>query len=643
MRWIGPSLLLAMLAAGVLWATSFATIERADFTFCNGTEIKSIDPAVVKGVPEARVIYGIFEGLVNFHPETLEPTPGVAERWEISDDGLVYTFHINPQARWSDGSPVTAEDFRWSWRRMLHPETAAPYSYQAYSIHGAQEFNTLRFEPGDRVEVELADRPNEGQMFPSGTLLHGRLERVELFESTQDGVIRLPDETESEASESEASEASESDAKKSDADEDDENEPLRVYVVAMDDGRTRRWSTETAANVLNQLQAENCQWVVLDFDQHVGIEVLDEHTLRVTLNDPTPYFLKLVAFYTLFPVHQPSITEFGAPDWTKPDRLVCNGAFTVGERRIRDRMRLNKNPHYWNADQVALNTVDVLALQGAPTMLNLYLTGQVDWITDVPSAVIPDLRDREDFHIQPQLGTYFYRLNTTVKPLDDVRVRRALALAIDKEAITKWVTLGGEVATNRVVPPGIDGYETAINNEFNPQEAQRLLAEAGFPNGQGFPRLEILYNTHEAHQAIAEVVQAQWARHLGIRVGLTNMEWQSYLEHTQNMKYSIGRAGWIGDYVDPNTFLDMWVSGGANNETGWSHPEYDRLIAEAAKTQDPDQRMELFHQAEAILVEEKPIIPIYHYVTKNMVRPEVQGFYGNPLDVHPLSAIRMAE
>jgi oligopeptide transport system substrate-binding protein len=612
MRRAFPLFILALVAAAVVWATSFATIEKAEFTFCNGTEIKSVDPAIVVGVPESRVVYGIFEGLVNFHPRTLEPTPGVAERWDVSEDGLTYTFHLNPEARWSDGTNVTAEDFRWSWRRMLHPQIAAQYSYQAYYIRGAERFNTLQFEPGDRVEVELDDRPVEDQMYPTGTLLTGELVEVEKYNAQFERL--MGDDAEGDAVEH------------------------RVFVVNMDKGGQKRWNN-SGADAAQKLNAQYCNWVVLDFDTMVGVKAVDDSTLEVTLANSTPFFLKLVAFYTLFPVHRPSIEKYGEPDWTRPEALVCNGAFVISERRIRDRIRLTKNPHYWNRDAVALNTIDALAVQSSFTMLNLFEKGEVDWITDRPAVVVPQLMQRENYLDEPQLSTYFYRLNTTVKPLDDVRVRRALFLAIDRQAMVDRVTRGGERPTDRIVPPGMEGYETELNPEFNPEEARRLLADAGFPNGKGFPRLEILYNTNEAHKEIAEVVQAMWSKNLGIRVGLVNMEWQSYLERTHQMQYSVARAGWNGDYVDPNTFLDMWVTGGGNNETGWSNAEYDRLIAAAAKESDSAKRMELFKQAEDILVSEKPIIPVYHYVSKNLIGKNVRGFYANPLDLHPLWAI----
>jgi oligopeptide transport system substrate-binding protein len=335
------------------------------------------------------------------------------------------------------------------------------------------------------------------------------------------------------------------------------------------------------------------------------------------------------------------LERHGAPAWTRPENLVSNGPFRIESRRIRDRVRLVKNPYYWNRDQVKLNTVDILAVEGTTAMLNLYLTGAADWISDVPSSVAPRLMQSrpQEFRPTPTLGVYFYRINTRHPPLDRIEVRRALALAVDRRDIVETVTRTGQVPALSFVPPGLSGYEPSTLGAENVAEAQRLLAEAGFPGGRGFPKLEILYNTHEGHKAIAELIQDRWKRTLGIDVGLRNQEFAVSLETVRQGQYDLARAAWIGDYADPNTFLDMFVTGNENNETGWGNEEYDRLIHSAAAEADPAKRMKIFHDAEAILMRDLPILPIYFYVSKDMVRTYVHGFHHNLRDEHPLWAL----
>ncbi len=522
-----PYFAVAAVLAAIIWAVSFGTLPPADFTFCNGDEIKTVDPAIVTGAPEGRIINALFEGLTRWNPKTLEPEPAVAASWDISDDKLTYTFHLRKNARWSDDTQVTADDFVWSWRRFLHPATGAEYAYELWYIVGAEEFTT--------------------------------------------GKIKS------------------------------------------------------------------------DFSS-VGIKALDRQTLQVQLKHPVPYFLSLVGFYPMFPVNQRCVRKHGYPAWTKPENIVCNGPFRLKFRRIRDRIRLVKSDTYWDRDNVRLNVIDALAVSSSTTMLNLYMTGRADWITTVPVEVIPELMKRPegDFTPSPFLAVYYYVVNTTKPPLDDKRVRQALALAIDKQQIVDKVARAGQQPARSLVPTEIRKYIDYIPAEcgqYNIEEAGRLLAEAGYPGGRGMPKVEILYNTSENHKAIAELLQAQWKRALGVDVRLRNQEWTTYLNSRRQKKYQIARAGWIGDYVDPNTFLDMFVTDSPQNHTGWSNTEYDRLIDFAQQEPDEKKRLAYFHRAERILMDEMPVIPIYFYVSTSMVRSYVKGFYPNIQDVHPLRAI----
>ncbi len=649
-RSIYPYLALTALLGAAAWALSFGALPPADFTFGNGTEIESIDPAVVTGQPEGRIIQAIYEGLVNYDPRTLEPTPGVADnfqqvlvrnpegkeepKWEfqgISADGLTYTFHIRDTARWSDGSPLTAHDFVYSFRRFLDPMTAAKYVYQLTSyVEGSERYySPWSLKAGDPVEIELL--PERDLLGIRGQVLRGRtfVERL-----NQDGTPATPPPA-----------------------DDDSNERKKYIFVVDYQGKQEQYLTGGYASDSTP-ERRSVRQVLLDFGE-VGIKAPDDHTLVIQLKNRTPYFLNLMGFYPLFPVHERSIETHGYPAWTRTENLVTNGAFFLHERRLRDRIRLAKNPHYWDRDNVRLNTIDALAIESYVTMLNMYEAGYVDWIPNVPATSVTALlaQNREDFRPSPELTNYFYRINVTRPPLDNPLVRQALSLALNRQEIINTITQAGEVPAYSLVPPGLVNYEQATTVEYNPERAKELLAEAGFPGGRGFRRLEILYNNSEDHAAVAEMILQQWRTHLGIDVRLRNEEWGSYLKSQDQLRFDVCRAGWVGDYLDPNTFLDLFVSDGPNNQTGWRNERYTQLVNDAAAGLSVLQvdnisiltgiagpiaiptRMQMLHQAETILMEELPIIPVYFRVTKNMVRPYVHGFYENLQDIHPLRAI----
>jgi oligopeptide transport system substrate-binding protein len=502
----------------------------------------------------------------------------VAERWEVSEDGLLWTFHLRDEARWSDGRPVTAEDFVYAWRRLLDPATASDYAYMLHGLRQARAFNT-----GDA-------------------------------------------------------------------------EAARHFGV------------------------------------DAGVVALDAHTLRVELEAPVPYFLELTSFFSAYPVPR-QLVERHPRDWFLPGRIVSNGPFVLESWRVGDRIRLVRNPHYWGRDEVSLASVDALSIENSTTALNLFLRGDVDWLPQTyPEDLADVLRERDDFYSGPGMIVYYYRLNTRRPPFDDPRVRQAIGLAIDRRQITQEVLQLGQLPATTIVPPGMPGYASPRSSlGFDVARARELLAEAGHPGGRGVRELGILYNTNEGHKKIAEVIADQLRRHLGLQVKAYNQEWQSYLASLAAGEYDIGRAGWIGDYVDPNTFLDLWVTGGSNNQTGWGDADFDALIAAAADvaraSAEPDRllalaeepgtlrralapvamardprargvalarlRLELLRQAEAILVQRAfPVVPIYFYVVSGLISPEVEGFYpelvlpdgsraANLQDLHPLRAIRM--
>ena len=384
-----------------------------------------------------------------------------------------------------------------------------------------------------------------------------------------------------------------------------------------------------------------CHHVLIDFDSSVEIRAIDDQTLVLRLNEPTPYFKQLLAFYPLYPVNRECVEKYGAPNWTKSENIVTNGPYRLEFRRIRDRLRLTKNPHYWDAKNVSLETIDALAITSYTTSLNMYINGQLDWSPTMPNTIMDLLRKRADFVSAPFMAIYFYRINVKRPPLDKKLVRQALNLAINKQLICDQITAAGQEPARSFVPPQLQGYKGPQCGAHDVARARQLLAEAGYPNGKGFPKVQILYNTSDSHQEIAEFIQQEWKENLGIDIELRNLELATFLDTLNQGDYSVSRSGWIGDYPDPNTFLDMFVTGGANNQTNWTNSTYDGLIEAAKSESDAAKRMEILQQAEGILMSELPIIPIYFYVSTNLVSPRVKGFSGNIQDVHPLHILRV--
>ena len=377
---------------------------------------------------------------------------------------------------------------------------------------------------------------------------------------------------------------------------------------------------------------------ISDFSQ-VGVKALDDYVLQVTLTEPIPYFLQLLDHYSTYPVHRATVEKFGKADqrgtrWTFEGNIVGNGAFQLKEWKINRRITVERNPHYWNAENVRLNQVVFYPTENVTTEERMFRAGQLHY-SGIPSDKIQAYSQSNDpsLRIQPYLGVYFYRLNVDKPQLSDKRVRRALGMTINRDQLVSQITKGGQIPAYAITPPGTMGYYPESDLTFDPEGAKKLLAEAGYPNGEGFPTTEILYNTSEGHRKIAVALQQMWKKHLNIDVVLLNQEWKVYLDTVSNHHYEIARAGWIGDYVDPNNFLDMFLCNGGNNRTRWCNPEYDQIILQQVpKAKTHQQRLELFQKAETILLDEMPVIPIYIYTSNNLVHPTVKNFGRNILN-----------
>jgi len=490
----------------------------------NGTEPQGLDPHIVTGVPEHHIINALFEGLVSKDPNTLEPIPGVAESWEISEDGRIYTFNLREDAVWSNGESVTAGDFLWSWERVLSPELGGQYNYMLYPVLNAEAFAN-----GEITDFSL-----------------------------------------------------------------------------------------------------------------VGAKALDDRTFEVTLQNPTPYLLQLLDHYSTFPVHPETVLAHGGMSdrisrWTRVENIVTNGPFTLAEWEINSHIRVEKSDIYWDAGNVRLNAIMYYPTENLVTEERMFRDEQIHMSNDIPIDKVPVYLENQPelIDIAPYIGSYFYGINITREPLDDVLVRKALSLAIDRELLIETVLEGVMAPAYTLTPPGTKGYHPPIIFDYDPEEARSLLAEAGYPDGEGFPSFEILYNTQENHRRIAVAIQQMWRQELNINVQLTNQEWRVYLDSQLNMNYDIVRRGWIGDYVDPNTFLDMFITEGGNNKTGFSNTRYDEIIQrEAPRMLDQNERYALYSEAERILIEEMPIIPIYIYQSKHLKHPSVKGLPANIMDYY---------
>jgi oligopeptide transport system substrate-binding protein len=380
---------------------------------------------------------------------------------------------------------------------------------------------------------------------------------------------------------------------------------------------------------------------ITDFNE-VGVKAPDDRTLVVTLENPVPYFKDLIAFMAFCPIHVPSFEKLGAT-YFKPGQLVGNGPYQLKEWRLNDRIRLERNPTYWDAANVKMASVDVLPIDNPSTAVNLFLTGGSDLMMDkglIPNALADELRKKPYFHHKPFLATWFIRFNAKRKPYDDPRVRKALTLVLDRDRIVNAVTRLGEVPAFTITPPGTgDNYQPPAGLHPDITEAKRLLAAAGFPDGRGFPVLSFLYpSKFPSDRGIAVELQSMWQRHLGITVALTSEEYKTYLDSQKKVDYDVCRSSWVGDYNDPNTFLDMFLTTSGNNRTGWSSAAYDALIALAAAEADATKRCAILKQAETQLIETECVIaPVYHYVGVQFYQPEfLGGVEANLIDEHPL-------
>ena len=487
------------------------------------SEPESIDPALNSAVDGAIMISHLFESLIRWDDDgngNAILKPGIAESWDVSDDGLTWTFHLR-DAKWSDGKPVVAEDFVYSWNRLVNPDTGADYEYMLDMVKGYE-------------------------------------------------------------------------------------------------------------------------------DKKLDISAPDEKTFVVNLSVKCPYFEEICAFPAVMPVRKDAVE--GSENWTNSaDTLISNGPYVLKEWKHNQVIEMEKNPEYYDADSVKAEKLAFHLQDDKNEIYASYRSGDLDFINSVPQEEVQKLLDTKELKVLPQVGTYYVVFNTEKEPFNDARVRKAFSLVIDRDFIVKQVSGKGEEPASGYVPSGVYDVDGAEGDDFrtkggdyysikvddyekNVEEAKKLMEEAGYKDGQGFPQVEYLYNTSEGHKAIAEALQNMWQEKLGVQVTLQNQDWNVFLTERKQGNFNIARSGWIADYNDPMSFIDMWMTGGGNNDAQYKNPKYDDLVKAAKATSDQAERMENMHKAEDILVGEDAVVaPIYFYTNSHMMKPNIEGLYYTPL------------
>lgn len=488
----------------------------------NSTDPKSLDPHLVTGVIESNVIRALFEGLVADDPvkDTAYP-PGAATHWEHNADYTEWTFHLRQGGKWSDGAPLTAEDFLFAYNRILHPDVAGPYADMLYFLKNAEDYNKGK---------------------------------------------------------------------------------------------------------------------ITDFSQ-VGVSAPDPYTLKFVLREPVPFLPDITRHYTWFPLPKHTLEKFGKmtdrfTPWSDAGNLVGNGAFILKEWRLNDYIETTKNPNYWRADTVKLNGVRFIPVENFYTETRGFLADQLHVTYQLPQTLADQMAADYPQYLrqEPYVASDFIRVNTTRSALKDPKVRMALSLAIDRKLLCDNLLQGNTPAGT--LTPKLGDYQPDQVVSFDPERAKKLLAEAGYPDGKGFPRFEMLISS-SGNRGTVEALQAMWRQTLGVMIDIKPMDFGSYISAQQSLNFDMALAAWTGDYLDPTTFLLMWTKGNGNNNTGWDSPEYEALLQKAALQADPAQRLALFKQAERILMETQPILPFSWRARNYLLRPEVKGWHPLLLDNHP--------
>ncbi len=591
--------------------------------YVTGDEPESIDPPVSSGQPEARIYMALYEGLVEYHPKTLEPIPAIAERWDINNDSSEFIFHLRQNARWSNGDPITAQDFVYTMRRALSPEQASRNAYLAYHIRYSEAYNS--------GAVFVKD-PNTNEFL----LEKDFADPVQaVSEPLSQKTINSPDE---EYRATAAAPQPNSDT----AFHRFMHSPPRLTLPGSEKARDKI----LAANPKLQAAVRGKELVAVR-GEDLGVEAIDDYTVRISLSLPAPFFSGLLAHQLFRFVPRKAIEKHGAR-WTDPANIVTCGPFKLKHWKPYHELAVERDPMYWDAASVRLDGIHFYPLLDLATIMNLYKVGDVDATLNhsVPNAWLDVVTPKKDYMDGAEAAISYININVTKPPMNNIRVRRAFAMAIDKVTYSKARRVTKPLFG--FTPEGIfNGYPQLKVDAFNPEQARKLLGEAGFPvtkKGDGsyecrnFPldKVEFIFNTSSNNKILAEFMQAQWTQNLGITVPLRSMEFKTFMVVRSQLEYQGFSIGiWGADYMDPYTFLSLFSTADGVNGSGWFEPKYVDMLDQANRTLDKAKRFELLAQAEKYLVEAQPVIPLVTYSVNFMKKPYVKGMYPNAGSLYP--------
>ena len=601
--------------------------------YVNGDEPESLDPAVSSGQPEARIYMALYEGLVEYDPKTLNAIPALAERWDINNDSSEFVFHLRRTARWSNGDPITAHDFVYSIRRGLAPSLASKNAYLAYYITYAEAYNEKAVFARDPktnqflLEADVAERASA----PTATL--NQRPHTSIGSEYDSGSI--------------GPEAVAGSDVKPDPGPDTPfhqfmHSPPRLTLPGDEAARNKL----LGKNPRLQAAVQDKEFVAVSAED-VGVEAVDDYTVRISLSQPAAYFLGLIAHQLFRLVPRRAIEKYG-DQWTQPEHIVTCGPFKLKAWLPYSELVVERDPLYWDAANVQLDEIHFFVSPDNPTTLNLYKVGEADAVFNhaVPNAWLDVIRSKKDYMDGSEAAIVYITMNTTKPPMNDVRVRRAFNMAIDKINYSKSRRITKPLSA--FTPAGMfPGYPQPKGEGFDPEQARKLLGEAGFPvtkeddgsfHCKAFPveQVEFIFNTNSSNRAMSEFMQAQWKQNLGITVPLRSMEFKTYMPARTKLEYGGFAIGiWGADYMDPFTFLGIFTTPRGVNGTGWYDLKFVAMLDEANRTLDHQQRYEQLAKAEKYLLDNQPVIPIETTSVNWLKKPYVKGMYPNAASLYP--------
>jgi oligopeptide transport system substrate-binding protein len=562
--------------------------------YVSGSEPESLDPQIPNNQNEARISLALFEGLAEYDPKTSEPIPALAERWEVNKDWSEVVFYLRRDGRFSNGDPITARDFVYTIRRGLTPELGSRSASLAYPIKYAQAFNeggVFVFDQNSKtflLEKDFAESPE-----PTKTVA------VSPWPSAVDKQgVQAPAIAETEF-----------------------HRFMQSPVMLVLPGTEKARKAALDANPKLKAGVAGKQFVPVTADK-VGVEAVDDYTLRISLMQPAPYFISMMPHQFFRALHQKTIDKFGNR-WTDADKIVTSGPFKLESWNHYDRIVVTRDPLYWDAANVHLDKIIFYLLDSNTTILSLYKSGGLDatYNHTVPAAWLDGIGPMKDFMDASEAAIDYYTFNTTKGPTKDVRVRKALNMALDKKALADWRHVR---ALTSIIPDGIfPGYPQPKGDPFDPEKAKKLLAEAGYHDGSGnfdphkfeASEIELIVNPDANNIPFAEFIQAQWKQSLGATISLRVMENKTYFKAQTSLDYK-GVA-----------------------RTGWWDPKYVELLDQANRTTDHLKRYAMLAQAEQLLLDAQPVIPLIVGTTRMMKKPYVKGLYPNPVTLHSWKAV----